>query len=215
MVWFQSTHSRSVRRNKKRLFSFITISIHALTRSATRGDRTRLSRLFYFNPRTHEECDRRDFWNFDLPGKFQSTHSRGVRLPGFRCCRWLLCISIHALTRSATKGNGWIFHFSDISIHALTRSATASGLKVVGPGGISIHALTRSATNLAISMFIPPLISIHALTRSATSVRSAPWPRAAYFNPRTHEECDICKVKGIGLWAGLFQSTHSRGVRLP
>ena len=79
MVWFQSTHSRSVRRNKKRLFSFITISIHALTRSATfdavckilydeisihaltrsatiRPERYGRSKS-HFNPRTHEECD--------------------------------------------------------------------------------------------------------------------------------------------------------------
>ena len=127
MVWFQSTHSRSVRRNKKRLFSFITISIHALTRSATRGDRTRLSRLFYFNPRTHEECDERVSVTATLQA-FQSTHSRGVRRAVSVVIVGTTKISIHALTRSATwNGNCYIFT-SNISIHALTRSATLRDL---------------------------------------------------------------------------------------
>ena len=33
-----------------------------------------------------------------------------------------------------------------------------------------------------------------------------------YFNPRTHEECDLWADAGA-IWSGIFQSTHSRGVR--
>ena len=99
---FQSTHSRGVRQNS--LFKIgerKTVSIHALTRSATISTiyfiictfvsihaLTRSATCLFlpylfislcFNPRTHEECD------YCLPYcpchgfRFQSTHSRGVR----------------------------------------------------------------------------------------------------------------------------------------
>ena len=35
----------------------LAISIHALTRSATRATALETSKEQYFNPRTHEECD--------------------------------------------------------------------------------------------------------------------------------------------------------------
>ena len=55
-------------------------------------------------------------------------------------------------------------------------------------------------------------ISIHALTRSATYCYVWTSVSRVYFNPRTHEECDL------GLFSRstrfkIFQSTHSRGVR--
>src|SRR5699024_7798159 len=77
-----------------------------------------------FNPRTHEECDIINLQSSTGGGKFQSTHSRGVR--HFSCC-WCYgcwCISIHALTRSATLALFFYHKLGDISIHALTRSAT-------------------------------------------------------------------------------------------
>ena len=56
-------------------------------------------------------------------------------------------------------------------------------------------------------------ISIHALTRSATLPDHRRESRYLHFNPRTHEECDeLVPVKSF--MYSLFQSTHSRGVRL-
>ena len=102
-----------------------TISIHALTRSATSMVKALILLILNFNPRTHKECDLIQFklWlmflNFNPRThkecdvstfqtavnaiKFQSTHSQGVRL---RSCNQKLNpnpISIHALTRSATN----------------------------------------------------------------------------------------------------------------
>ena len=189
-IRFQSTHSRGVRL----YIALVTtqaqyVSIHALTRSATSNvpatyilsqcfnPRTHeecdrhavwsVQRDASFNPRTHEECDRTYFVELKTTGKFQSTHSRGVR----------------HMERYRTQING------GVSIHALTRSATQpcddTGLN--GCFNPRTHeecdvAVTRSAITLA--------VSIHALTRSAT-----------IFNLLiTYRE--------------MFQSTHSRGVRL-
>src|SRR5690606_31917543 len=57
-------------------------------------------------------------------------------------------------------------------------------------------------------------VSIHALARSATggSTKAKGWTRC--FNPRTREECDLFG-RGLRIADGKFQSTHSRGVRLP
>ena len=100
---------------------------------------------------------------------------------------------------------------------------------------VSIHALTRSATESAGQEPKRRTVSIHALTRSATFVSHVEGREVEGFNPRTHEECDLwlirsyqrrvsfnprtheeCdKVKeGFVRRLILFQSTHSRGVRL-
>src|SRR5699024_5798355 len=102
-VEFQSTHSRGVRQPTvvqltsavasisihaltrsatdifDSFFLFICISIHALTRSATRFNVYGYVNYKDFNPRTHEECDHFTF-----------------------VCFTFIFISIHALTRSAT-----------------------------------------------------------------------------------------------------------------
>ena len=144
---FQSTHSRGVRQelfkaiNKEIAISIHAltrsatpfqvmsklcdaISIHALTRSATTCTTSVRHKYFYFNPRTHEECDGKRV-SFRLPSfAFQSTHSRGVR-PRLSIHYYpSRPISIHALTRSATAMTETIEEFFPISIHALTRSAT-------------------------------------------------------------------------------------------
>ena len=80
-----------------------TISIHALTRSATHLGIKGYGYEINFNPRTHKECD---------------LFVDGVAGVGDS-------ISIHALTRSATKDTNAVNgSTTDISIHALTRSAT-------------------------------------------------------------------------------------------
>ena len=78
------------------------VSIHALTRSATMDMDSQVSRYQSFNPRTHEECDVYISVHGHPESLFQSTHSRGVRQGednGQQTC----IVSIHALTRSATK----------------------------------------------------------------------------------------------------------------
>ena len=55
-------------------------------------------------------------------------------------------------------------------------------------------------------------ISIHALTRSATLDTGILLLLYRYFNPRTHEECDVF-FDNQTTYNKIFQSTHSRGVR--
>ena len=147
MVEFQSTHSRGVRHRtgRKHDCGWI-ISIHALTRSATRFVSNLTKTTKNFNPRTHEECDGYTNELEDADLEFQSTHSRGVRRLSASSLNWTGKISIHALTRSAT-GYAHVRHVQfGISIHALTRSATTLSLAIALSSAISIHALTRSAT---------------------------------------------------------------------
>ena len=147
---------------------------------------------FYFNPRTHKECDSVKVRSVVGITLFQSTHSQRVRPDR----------TIQRLRNSV------------ISIHALTKSATAQNLALTKAVKISIHALTKSATNYARSNvwvyfhFNPRThkecdftslfkrtasnnISIHALTKSATIWHSA--------------HC---------IQYSSFQSTHSQRVRL-
>ena len=78
---------------------------------------------------------------------------------------------------------------------------------------VSIHALTRSATELTIlaSRF---LIRFNPRTHEECDLTSGiPSPPPDCFNPRTHEECDGAHLTLVYA-PRLFQSTHSRGVRL-
>ena len=55
---FQSTHSQRVRPKGKSIFIVTSgISIHALTKSATKMVGDLDYTLINFNPRTHKECD--------------------------------------------------------------------------------------------------------------------------------------------------------------
>ena len=103
-ISFQSTHSRGVRQGYLQYYSQTwPISIHALTRSATSYLIYLIHRQKHFNPRTHEECDCRRCFLCPRRGRFQSTHSRGVRLYYECTYNGDKQISIHALTRSATN----------------------------------------------------------------------------------------------------------------
>ena len=128
----------------------ITISTHALTWSATALSRAAFLSAFYFNSRTHVECDCTDCphlacwyisthaltWSatfaamslHESRGTFQLTHSRGVRLSRESLIDQLIYISTHALTWSATKAiKVFVFHHV-ISTHALTWSATLTSI---------------------------------------------------------------------------------------
>ncbi|CZQ88083.1 Hypothetical protein TR210_670 [Trichococcus ilyis] len=122
----------------------------------------------HFNPRTHEECDVHEHRQAREEENFNPrTHEECDIAVTF--VDDIGSISIHALTRSATKAYGFWASKTPISIHALTRSATDGRIVTLNDQTISIHALTRSATN-------------PSRTRST---------RSPDFNPRTHEECDV------------------------
>ena len=144
------------------------ISIHALTKSATPKCTRMIIATFYFNPRTHKECDCCfHSRQYSLP-QFQSTHSQRVRL---RQDAKLLLNTLFQSTHSQR-----VRHFSRIdlaiddyiSIHALTKSATHQPASSNYCAYISIHALTKSATHQPASSNYCAYISIHALTKSAT-----------------------------------------------
>ena len=121
------------------------ISIHALTRSATSSNRICLNCNRFQS--THSRGVRQlKGLGLRIQGAFQSTHSRGVRLRNQDGVLWVFSISIHALTRSATIIKVVLDEINTISIHALTRSATTFRQVQKIPITISIHALTRSAT---------------------------------------------------------------------
>ena len=101
-------------------------------------------------------------------------------------------ISIHALTRSATSfGCNFTLFSYDFNPRTHEECDVANTSYVLNSKPISIHALTRSAT---IGIFVIQsnrTISIHALTRSATQPQI---------------------INSMSQF--IFQSTHSRGVRL-
>ena len=165
---FQSTHSRGVRHIALGYMStWSSVSIHALTRSATIAFLMLFKRRLFqsthsrgvrhytaigksateksFNPRTHEECDMVSDGNSRAICVFQSTHSRGVRR----------FVALHSEERRL------------VSIHALTRSATSMN----GPPDKKKCFNPRTHEECDNSWSMP----MESITR---------------FNPRTHEECD-------------------------
>ena len=144
----------------------------------------------YFNPRTHEECDKviprnvRQVLDFNPRTHEECDADNGPAIPKTQA------ISIHALTRSATHRRSRIPRKRLISIHALTRSATKiTGTKVNYTIFQSTHSrgVRRGADHRVLQRIA---ISIHALTRSATVLTFKLKPYKRNFNPRTHEECD-------------------------
>ena len=100
-----------------------------------------------------------------------------------------------------------------ISIHALTKSATRDKIGKYPYVAISIHALTKSATAIYVNVnrnrvYFNP--RTHKECDKGTSICGF---IKIYFNPRTHKECDRFP------WTDkhqldIFQSTHSQRVRL-
>ena len=104
VILFQSTHSQRVRLQYSNCsIIYPCISIHALTKSATEINFKPHSFNVYFNPRTHKECDPLLLVNVASLTIFQSTHSQRVRLLMHRIYLDTWIISIHALTKSATR----------------------------------------------------------------------------------------------------------------
>ena len=165
-----------------------------------------------FNPRTHEECDKDAERKGIIEQLFQSTHSRGVRL-------WFLPVPMRPLRFQSTHSRGvrHVLVFNKItlflvSIHALTRSATCGGNRTASRSVVSIHALTRSATRNVVNLFYVKRVSIHALTRSATVLDPIFGVAADVSIHALTRSATLQLIKYSTIQ--LFQSTHSRGVRL-
>ena len=183
-----------------RLWLSSLISIHALTRSATRLLILRTTGLINFNPRTHKECDHNWLDDYSLRIQFQSTHSQRVRLP--KCRKACITMPFQS-THSQRVRHGYfsaIITVGYISIHALTKSATYSGGEfhaIVYNFNPRTHKecdITTVTPIAGVSDFNPrthkecdPTLTLNLL-------------RVNYFNPRTHKECDLLKIL---LWLKL------------
>ena len=166
---FQSTHSRGVRRLQT-YFCFKLIvnfnprtheecDFHFSEKNKTEG---------YFNPRTHEECDRKSRGTRYSDRKFQSTHSRGVRLrqrstsaigmyfnPRTHEECDMSCVALHSIRKrfQSTHSRGVRPKLFKKSVPACVFQSTHSrGVRRADSPRIALHEM----------------ISIHALTRSAT-----------------------------------------------
>ena len=166
---FQSTHSRGVRHYwSDEMLEPAEISIHALTRSATPSLLFLMCASVGFQSTHSRGVRRKWFKRCYNANQFQSTHSRGVRRSGLGDVNDILIISIHALTRSATRVRLQHMH---LTVFQSTHSR-----------GVRPSFFYRYLASI--------IISIHALTRSATDRYTVQSSRAKNFNPRTHEECD-------------------------
>ena len=167
------------------------ISIHALTGSATTiavdargGGNISIHALTGSATTTHTQT-------MTMMQRFQSTHSRGVRL-----------------TSSST-----LFAISDVFQSTHSRGVRHLQLLKTFHFGLFQSTHSRGVRPIVFEDFQRViLISIHALTGSATHCLNLLSHNISYFNPRTHGECDIFLLSALTL-AATFQSTHSRGVR--
>ena len=146
--------------------------------------------LFYFNPRTHVGCDRKEIARLTSIVTFQSTHPRGVRLS--TSSRPTLSRNFNPRTHVGCDTT-----FAQVSGSKIYfNPRTHVGCDRVPPRrderhtGISIHAPTWGATYQSEPYRRNSLISIHAPT----------WGATLYGLPSPSPE--------------RFQSTHPRGVRL-
>ena len=144
-----------------------------------------------FNPRTHEECDYPRLLRLRRPDGFNPrTHEE--------CDFFILsntpavCVSIHALTRSATH---WLWVNSkglNVSIHALTRSATGNGWEAAAMMN-GFNPRTHEECDKDIKQNYPVYILFQSTHSRGVRHPDAPCHPTAgrCFNPRTHEECDV------------------------
>ena len=129
--------------------------------------------------------------------KFQSTLSRRER----RIHRGQLTqsrqISIHALTKRATKT---LFDYLTEEKFQSTLSRRERPVKWDEDQkkvAISIHALTKRATLTKKYLESEGKISIHALTKRATLLQYVAFKPCRDFNPRSHEESDVERIQSI------------------
>ena len=159
---------------------------------------------------------------------FQSTHPHGVRPAILIIADTRICVSIHAPTRGATKGNCYLLDNGKVSIHAPTRGATQSLFHAHGarmfqsthPHGVRLSYIHNNFTHLRFQSTHPHgvrqtfaktcieinIVSIHAPTRGATFHRIMVSTFIRSFNPRTHTGCDVADKN---LAEGIKVSIHA------
>ena len=145
---------------------------------------------FYFNSRTHVECDL-------LVLLMQFSFSS---------------ISTHALTWSATCRTMGDLAAYGISTHALTWSATTTAITKMIYNKISTHALTWSATSCSVQVCRWRMRFQLTHSRGVRLPAVTGCSEPANFNSRTHVECDLLH-RMTSRQHVEFQLTHSRGVR--
>ena len=145
---------------------------------------------FYFNPRTHKECDSHSTKQYGQTKLFQSTHSQRVRPKYYQNQANYYHISIHALTKSATVLFSTRIEVAHISIHALTKSATT---KIVTNKHVFKNFNPRTHKERDGIRYCQLLFSKYFNPRThkeCDAMDTAFKRRFSYFNPRTHKECD-------------------------
>ena len=164
---------------------------HAPVRGATGASFSRRSRAGSFNPRTRVGCDQSLVLYHRAAREFQSTHPRGVRLTGH-----MPAIQDSAFQSTHPRGVRLADYMgipSGIPFQSTHPRGVRHGI-LIGLGHIalvSIHAPAWGATLFLDQPSARRGVSIHAPAWGATGV--------VVFTHKT---------------AGLFQSTHPRGVRL-
>ena len=147
----------------------VSISIHALTKSATAASATRQPDPYNFNPRTHKECDSKSSL----------------------VCAFMFYFNPRTHKECDQNYTIGLSHDLDISIHALTKSATSRLSKALARVIISIHALTKSATTSKRDLCLL-LFDFNPRThKECDNLFFFKDDICTYFNPRTHKECDL------------------------
>ena len=169
-----------------------SISIHALTWSATGRSDKRLCLLADFNPRTHMECDDAgQFRMFRSGSVFQSTHSHGVRrrLISVNCrSSTFQSTHSHGVRRASPLHNPSPVIFQSTHSHGVRQARRRYPVGMVLFQSTHSHGVRRGAMDLK---GLIDMISIHALTWSATNISVGCLITDQNFNPRTHMECDL------------------------
>ena len=123
--WFQSTHSRGVRLTSPQFIRSENEFQSTHSRGVRRGSKGWSGRDKQFQSTHSRGVRHASHGALDVTGRFQSTHSRGVRRHGSRyLCRVCQFQSTHSRGVRRTQ-NTTCYLISCVSIHALTRSATA------------------------------------------------------------------------------------------
>ena len=213
-----------------------TISIHALTRSATRNSSNQFMstqifqsthsqgvRLWFipytyytnshFNPRTHKECD------INLQDTLLHLIYFNPRTHK-ECDKWLFSKLASRPAFQSTHSQGVrptaTATFTCLGSFQSTHSQGVRRLHSSWMGRYFKYFNPRTHKECDMWLFLVNLlvfrISIHALTRSATAGASVEVVDQNDFNPRTHKECDGQGIDPAN-FKDSFQSTHSQGVR--
>ena len=143
-------------------------------------------------------------------GRFQSTHSRGVR-PAAVVLVLLICCFNPRTHEECDSLLRLVQQSISVSIHALTRSATRCSMPTSIRSSFNPRTHEECDRHEGISKQADGCFNPRTHEECDCTILFS-WRLTACFNPRTHEECDS-RSQIYFPSAGMFQSTHSRGVR--